>query len=106
MFVFAKICSEILNRAKRSETSVTKVEYILQTRSVLGQRCDPGSEVGGASVKTLEGMGLPPKLSGFICAFHPVAPGLIPKHTIYAIVIYIQNVLYLSCEKNKKGGWV
>ena len=26
-------------------------------------------------------------LSGFVCAFHPAAPGSTPKHTIYAFII-------------------
>ena len=31
--------------------------------------------------------GVPPQLSGFVRAFHPAAPGSIPKHTIYAFSI-------------------
>ena len=27
----------------------------------------------------------------FVCAFHPAAPGLSPKHTIYAFIIYSEN---------------
>ena len=30
--------------------------------------------------------GVPPYLSGFVCAFHPAALGLSPKHTVYALV--------------------
>ena len=40
------------------------------------------------------------KLSGFVCAYHPAAPGSSPKHTIYAFS-FIVFVLYLSFEKNK-----
>ena len=29
-------------------------------------------------------------LSGFVCTFHPAAPGLTPKHTIYAFIINSQ----------------
>ena len=39
-------------------------------------------------------------ISGFVCAYHPAAPGLSPKHAIYAFS-FIVFVLYLSCEKNK-----
>ena len=28
--------------------------------------------------------GWPPQLRGFVCAYHPAAPGSNPKHTIYA----------------------
>ena len=45
-------------------------------------------------------LGVLPQLSGFICAYHPAAPGLSPKHTIYAFS-FIVFVLYLSFEKNK-----
>ena len=31
--------------------------------------------------------GLPPELRGFDCAYHYVAPGLNPKHNIYAFSI-------------------
>ena len=30
-------------------------------------------------------VGVPPQLSGFICTYHPAAPGSSHKHTIYAI---------------------
>ena len=30
--------------------------------------------------------GVPPKLSGFVRAFHPAAPGSNSKHTIYAFI--------------------
>ena len=35
--------------------------------------------------------------SGYICANHPAALGLSPKHTIYALSFAV----YLPCEKNK-----
>ena len=41
-----------------------------------------------------------PQLSGFVCTYHPAAPGLSPKHTIYAFS-FIVFVLYLSFEKNE-----
>ena len=41
--------------------------------------------------------GVPPKLSGFVYAYHPATPGSNPKHTIDAFII----VLYLSCEKDE-----
>ena len=31
----------------------------------------------------------PPQLGGSVCAYHPLALGLIPKHKIYAFSIYI-----------------
>ena len=30
--------------------------------------------------------GVLPKLSVFVCAFHPATPGSSPKHTIYAFI--------------------
>ena len=33
---------------------------------------------------------MPPYLVGFVRAFHPAAPGLTPKHAIYAFIIYSQ----------------
>ena len=41
---------------------------------------------------------MPPWLSGFVCAYHPAAPGSSPKHTIYGFIVF---VLYLSCEKDE-----
>ena len=35
-------------------------------------------------------IGVPPYFSGFVCAYHPAAPGLSPKHTIYAVIFYCQ----------------
>ena len=48
--------------------------------------------------------GVPPKLSGFVCTFHPAAPGSTPKHAINAFSIIVKFVLYLSmwCEKRTK----
>ena len=39
-------------------------------------------------------------LSGFVCAFHPAAPGSIPKHTIYAYVYMLISEL-CHVEKTK-----
>ena len=48
---------------------------------------------------------MPPQLSGFVCTFHPAAPGLSPKHTIYAfsidIVQIVNLLLELECEVNE-----
>ena len=33
-------------------------------------------------------IGVPPRLIGFICAFHPAAPGSSPKHTTYAMELH------------------
>ena len=41
----------------------------------------------------------PPQLSGFICTFHPAAPGSSPKHTIYAFSFYIVQIVYI-CHSN------
>ena len=40
--------------------------------------------------------GWPPQLSGFICAYHPAAPGSNPKHTIYAFFN-----LYRNCNEKR-----
>ena len=46
--------------------------------------------------------GVPPQLSGIVCAYHPAAPGSSPKQAIYAFsFIVFVFVLYLSCEKNE-----
>ena len=50
---------------------------------------------------------VPPRLSGFVCAFHPVALGSSHKHTIYAFIIYSENCAIFSLhfeenETNKK----
>ena len=37
-------------------------------------------------------------LSGFVCAFHPAAPGSIPKHTIYA---YVYMLISELCGKDE-----
>ena len=39
-------------------------------------------------------------LSGFVCAYHPAAPGSSPKHSIYTFS-FIEFVQYLSCEKKE-----
>ena len=51
----------------------------------------------------LNHLGVPPQLSGFICTFHPAAWGFSPKHTIYASIILINFMLFLSlhCEETK-----
>ena len=40
-------------------------------------------------------VGVPPQLSGFVCAFHHAAPGSTPKHSIYAFIIYSENLYYI-----------
>ena len=40
-------------------------------------------------------------LSGFICAFHPAAPGLSPKHTI-SVFINLLNFNVVKTKINKK----
>ena len=42
--------------------------------------------------------GVLPKLGGFVCAFHPAAPGSSPKQTIYTFI----NLLNSVRRKNKK----
>ena len=44
----------------------------------------------GWTTKYLIFFGVPPQLSGFVCAFHSAAPGSSPKHVIYAFIIYSQ----------------
>ena len=39
--------------------------------------------------------------SGFVCAFHPAAPGLSPKHTIYAFIIYSIFAIFFVWEERK-----
>ena len=48
---------------------------------------------------------MPPLFSGFICAYHPAAPGSSPKHTIYAFISYSQIVCFICHVKrtNIKG---
>ena len=47
-------------------------------------------------------LGAPPKLNGFVYAYHPATPGSNPKHTIYVFIIFVVKfVLYLSCEKKE-----
>ena len=41
--------------------------------------------------KTLHTFGVPPYLSGFVCAFHSAAPGSNPKHTIYD---FLKNIMH------------
>ena len=55
-------------------------------------------EVSLFKAKTLT-VGVPPKLSGFVCAFHPATPGSNPKHTIYA---FFNLNLNLSCDMLKR----
>ena len=33
-------------------------------------------------------MGMPPKLSGLVCAYQSAAPGSSPRHTMYVFPIY------------------
>ena len=52
--------------------------------------------------------GVPPWLSGFICAFHPATPGSSTKHTIYAFInVYftIYNLYFtFGKDENKNRG--
>ena len=49
------------------------------------------------------------KISGFICAFDPAAPGSSPKHTFYAFIIYSQIcaifVMWKEQNKQKEAGF-
>ena len=43
-------------------------------------------------------------IAQWICLHLPsCCPGSSPKHTIYALSLYVKFVLYLYCEKNKKN---
>ena len=57
---------------------------------------------GGKLTNKKLAWGVPPYLSGIVCAFHPAAPGSRPKHTIYAFINL--NFWIASCGKdeNKK----
>ena len=44
----------------------------------------------------------PPWLRGFVCAYHPAAPGLDPKHTIYAFFNLYWNCNEKRTKINKK----
>ena len=47
-------------------------------------------------------IGVPPQLSAFVCAYHPAATGLSPKHSIDTFIIYsLSFVLNLPCDKNE-----
>ena len=43
--------------------------------------------------------GVPPWLSGFVCAFHPATLGSNPEHTIYGLINLNLNLI---CEMLKK----
>ena len=38
-----------------------------------------------------------PQLHGFICSYHPAAPGLIPKYSIYVFF----NLYYWNCNEKR-----
>ena len=42
--------------------------------------------------------GVPP----FLYTYHPAGPGLSPKHTIYAFIIYSQHLCYIFLVKRTK----
>ena len=46
----------------------------------------------------------PPKPSGFICAYNPVAAGLNPQRTIYAFLFCIIEILIRKGQKLTKRG--
>ena len=54
-------------------------------------------ELESTELTNMEG-GVLPLLSGFICAFDPVAPGFTPKHTIYT---FINLYWFVSCGKDE-----
>ena len=39
-------------------------------------------------------VGVPTYLNGFVCPFHPTAPGSSPKHTIYAFIYLLYCVTW------------
>ena len=45
--------------------------------------------------------GVPPQLSGFVCAYHPAAVGSSPKHTIYAFIIYSNCAIFVMWRERK-----
>ena len=47
-------------------------------------------------------MRVPPKLSGFVCAFNPAVLGSSPKHTINAIVNILNCAVWKKSKINKK----
>ena len=54
--------------------------------------------------KTMHTFGVPPYLSGFVCAFHSAAPGSTPKHAIYTFFNYSQicaRFIHAMWEKNE-----
>ena len=51
----------------------------------------------------LELLGKPPQLNGFICTNYPVALGLNPNHTIYALLLFmIEIVVDFGIRKGRK----
>ena len=48
--------------------------------------------------------GWPPQLRGFVCTYHPAAPGSNPKHTIYAFSICIEVVTRKGRNKQIEAG--
>ena len=47
-------------------------------------------------------LGRLPQLCGFVCAYHPAAPGLNLKHTIYAFIQFVLLKLYWEKDENKQ----
>ena len=43
-------------------------------------------------------------LRGFICAYHPAAPGSNPKHTIYAFFQFVLDMCWEGNEHKQKRG--
>ena len=43
-----------------------------------------------------------PQLSGFVCAYHPVAPGSNPKHTIYPFSVCIIDIVMIKGQNKLK----
>ena len=48
--------------------------------------------------------GVPPKLSGFICAYHPATLGSNPKHTIYTFINLNCDILKRPKYSDKEAG--
>ena len=45
------------------------------------------------------------KLSEFVCAFHRAAPGLNPKHTIYAFINLNLNIEKTKINRKRGQDW-
>ena len=48
--------------------------------------------------------GVPPYLSGFVCAFHPAAPGSSPKHSIFTLISLLNCIIWKRKNREKEDG--